>query len=116
MSSCMNFPAGTTLLQKRTACEPEVYRYRYPTLEMSLGHTQQNAVYGCHELEVYEDDRLTCGSGGAAILLDMSGAFDDNGTPDDYSDDTPNGTPLACTRGRACRRRRSRRAPRSWTA
>src|SRR5687767_12614975 len=98
MSSCMNFAPGTSADDKRDACQPEVYRYRYPTLAMSLGHTQQSSVYGCHELELYEDDRLTCGSGGAAIVLDMSGAFDDNGTPDDYADDTPNGTPLACNR------------------
>jgi len=96
MSSCMNFPAGTTLQQKRDACRPQVYRYRYPTLEMSLGHTEKSAVYGCHELEVYENDRLTCGSGGAAIVFDMKGAFDDNGTPKVFSDDRPRGTPLPC--------------------
>jgi hypothetical protein len=97
MSSCMNFPAGTTLQAKRDACKPQVYRYRYPTLEMSLGHTVRSTVYGCHELEVYENDRLTCGSGAAAIVFDMAGAFDDNGTPDNYADDRPNGTPLPCT-------------------
>jgi hypothetical protein len=97
MSTCMNFPAGTTLLQKRTACRPQVFRYRYPTTEMALGHSQQNTVYGCHELEVYENDRLACGSGAAAILFDMSGAFDNNGTPDDFTDDKPRGTPLPCT-------------------
>ena len=97
MSSCMNFPASATLQAKRDGCRPQVYRYRYPTAAMSLGHTQRNAVYGCHELEVYENDRLTCGSGAAAIVLDMSGAFDDNGTPNNYADDRPNGTPLPCT-------------------
>jgi hypothetical protein len=96
MSSCMNFPRGWSIIEKREVCRPEVYRYRYPTLDMSLGHTFKGSVYGCHELEVYADDRLTCGSGGAAIMFDMSGAFDDNGTPDDYSDDKPNGTPLPC--------------------
>jgi len=97
MSSCMNFPAGTSVDDKRDQCRPEVYRYRYPTLDMSLGHDFQGSIYGCHELEVYENDRLACGSGGAAILFDMSGAFDDNGTPSDFSDDTPNGTPLPCS-------------------
>jgi len=96
LSSCMNFPAGTSLEAKRAACRPVVYRYRYPTAEMALGHTEKNAVYGCHELELYPDDRLTCGSGNALIALDMSGAFDDMGTPTDYSDDRPRGTPLPC--------------------
>jgi hypothetical protein len=88
LSSCLDFPVGTTLVQKRALCRPQVYRYRFPTLQMSLGHTVQSAVYGCHELEVYPNDRLTCGSGAAAIVLDMSGAFDKNGKP--------NGTPLPC--------------------
>ena len=97
MSSCMNFPPGTTLVAKRAACQPKVYRYRYPTTAMSLGHTERGTIYGCHELEVYENDRLTCGSGAAAIVFDMRGAFNDNGTPNNYADDRPNGTPLPCT-------------------
>ena len=32
MSSCMYFPAGTSLQAKRDHCRPQVYRYRYPTL------------------------------------------------------------------------------------
>jgi len=95
-SSCMNFPQGTTVDAKRAACKPRVYRYRYPTAEMALGHTVKEGGFGCHELEVYPDDRLTCGSGNALIVLDMSGAFDDMGTPTDYSDDKPRGTPLPC--------------------
>ncbi|MBA2241233.1 MAG: hypothetical protein H0W09_08365 [Solirubrobacterales bacterium] len=98
MSSCMNFPQGLSNMQKRNRCRPEVYRYRYPTTKLSLGHTLQTGVYGCHELEVYPSDLLTCGSGSALIGLDMSRAFDDNGTPNDYSDDTPRGKPLPCTR------------------
>ena len=43
------------------------------------------------------DDLLTCASGNALIVLDMSGAFDDNGTPTDFSDDKPKGKPLPCT-------------------
>ena len=35
----MNFPAGTTLEQKRAACRPEVFRYRYPSAAIALGHT-----------------------------------------------------------------------------
>ena len=95
MSSCMNFPAGTSVQAKRDACRPEVYRYRYPSLEMAAGHTNKGTVYGCHELEIYPDDKLTCGSGQAAIYLDMSGAFDDRDTPDPR-DDKPRGTPLPC--------------------
>ena len=98
-SSCMDFPAGTSVAKKRARCRPEVYRYRYPRLEMALGHTLQtgsNALYGCHELEVYPDDRLTCASGNALIALDMSRAFDDNGTPKDFTDDEPRGKPLDC--------------------
>lgn len=101
LSSCMTapygtLPAGATVEQKRASCRPETYRYRYPTLDMSLGHTLTNDIYGCHELEVYPDDRLTCGSGAALIVLDMSGAFDDNGTPTNFLDDKPKGQPLEC--------------------
>ena len=31
------------------------------------------------------------------IELDMAGAFDDRGTPADFSDDKPRGTPLPCS-------------------
>jgi hypothetical protein len=96
MSSCMNFPAGTTVTEKRQQCRPEVFRYRYPTVEMSVGHTSPATVYGCHELEVYPNDQLTCGSGQALIVLDMSRAFDDNGTPRNYLDDKPRGDALPC--------------------
>ena len=37
LSSCMNFPAGTTIEQKRAACRPEVYRYRYPSAAVRPG-------------------------------------------------------------------------------
>ena len=96
LSSCMDFPAGTTLEQKRDRCRPEVFRYRYPSTNTALGHTLKSSTYACHELEVYPDDRLTCGSGGAAVVFDMKGAFDDNGTPTDFSDDKPRGEPLPC--------------------
>ena len=82
MSSCMYFPKGRSIIEKRLACRPQVYRYRWPSAEIALGHTNKNSIYGCHELEVYANDRLTCGSGGALIMFDMSGAFDDRGTED----------------------------------
>jgi len=88
MSSCMNFPALTSVDLRRMLCRPDVYRYRFPSTFVSLGHTTQNAVYGCHELELYPDDTLTCGSGAAAIVFDLSGAFDRKGKP--------KGTPLPC--------------------
>ena len=96
MSSCMNFPEGASTAEKRAACRPEVFRYRYPSSQIVMGHSNKANVYGCHELEIYPDDRLTCGSGGALIVFDMAGAFDDNGTPTDFSDDRPRGTPLPC--------------------
>jgi hypothetical protein len=96
MSSCLNFPAGASLEAKRTACKPQVWRYRYSDLAMSQGHSLKSTVYGCHELEIYPSDRLTCGSGQAMIELDLKGAFDDNGTPTNFNDDRPRGTPLPC--------------------
>ncbi len=96
LSSCMDFPEGTSIEDKRAACQPETFRYRFGDLDTQLGHSLTGTVYGCHELEIYPDDRLTCGSGQALHVFDMSGAFDDNGTPDDYSDDTVNGDALPC--------------------
>ena len=94
----MNFPAGTRPTQKRDRLPagglplplPDRRRWRWATRQ------PDNAIFGCHELEVYPDDQLTCGSGNALIELDMSGAFDDMGTPNDFTDDKPRGTPLPC--------------------
>jgi hypothetical protein len=104
ISSC--FPSNMTNLEglegdtlrdaKRENCRPEVYRYRYPDLHMALGHTLRGSIYGCHELELYPNDLLTCGGGAALLKFDMSGVFDDNGTPDDYTDDTIKGDPMPC--------------------
>ena len=96
MSSCMNFPAGTTLAQKRERCRPEVFRYRYGDVRWALGSAIKDAIYGCHELEIHPDDRLTCGAGAALLEFDMKGAFDDRGTPTDFSDDKPRGQRLPC--------------------
>ena len=96
LSSCMDNPSSATVQQRRDRCRPEVYRYRYPSTNTALGHTLKSSIYACHELEVYPDDRLTCGSGAAAVVFDMQDAFDDNGTPTDFSDDKPRGTPLPC--------------------
>ena len=96
LSSCLNFPATTSVAAKRLVCQPVVYRYRFPSATAALGHTKDTEIYGCHELEVYPNDLLTCGSGAALLAFDMSGAFDNNGTPRDYTDDKPKGTPLPC--------------------
>jgi hypothetical protein len=100
LSSCMNFAPGTNLEAKRQRCRPQVWRYRYDSVDVARGHTNNkstsNGVFGCHELEIYPDDRLTCAAGNASILFDMKGAFDDNGTPTNYLDDKPRGTPLPC--------------------
>ena len=95
MSTCMNFPAGATRQFKIENCRPKVYRYRWPNAAFassSLFH----ASAACHELEIYPDDRVVCAAVDATLLLDFSKAFDDNGTPTDYSDDHPRGTPLPC--------------------
>ena len=89
LSSCMNFPALTSVAVRRMICRPQVYRYRFPTTQASLGHTKRNAIYGCHELEIYPDDTLTCGSGAAGLVFDLSRAFDHKGRP--------RGTPLPCS-------------------
>ncbi|HEX2086774.1 MAG TPA: hypothetical protein VHF89_13935 [Solirubrobacteraceae bacterium] len=96
MSTCMNFPAGTSVATKRERCRPQVFRYRWGSVAMAQGHSNKGTLYGCHELEVYPDDRLTCGSGQALLVFDMSEVFDDRGTPDDYTDDRPRGIPLPC--------------------
>jgi hypothetical protein len=80
LSSCMTAPFGTMpdgldVDGKRAACQPQVWRYRYPNVEMALGHNRQGNIYGCHELETWDDDTLTCGGGNALIVLDMSNVF-----------------------------------------
>lgn len=94
LSSCMDFPAGTTVDEKRDACQPEVFRYRYEDLGMVLGHTTRGSVYGCHELEVHPDDLLTCASGSATMLFDVAGLF----APDGDGIDRIQGEPLPCAR------------------
>ena len=97
MSSCMNFPEGANRQFKIDACDPDVYRYRWPTVDFAGSNTYRT-MSACHELEIYPDDRVACAAIGATLLLDFSGAFDKNGTPNDFSDDKPRGTPLPCAR------------------
>ncbi len=99
LKSCMNFPEGTSIEDKREQCRPQVWRFRYPTLRMALGHSRQTGtqgVFGCHELEVYPNDLLSCGGGNAAILFDLKSVFNDMGTPNNYRDDKVRGTPMPC--------------------
>ncbi len=96
LKSCMDFPAGTSLEEKRARCRPQVYRFRYPQAEWALSHTFRSNLQSCHEVEIYPDDKLACASITATLLLDLSNAFDDNGTPADFRDDKPRGTPLPC--------------------
>jgi len=95
MSSCMNFAPGTTIEAKRAACRPQVFRYRYDSALVSQSHTYA-AMQSCHESEIYPDDTLACASITATALFDLSGAFDDRGTPNDFTDDKPRGKPLPC--------------------
>jgi len=87
LSSCMNFPTWTSVEVKRMVCRPQVYRYRYPSALTGLGH-KYDSLAGCHELEIYPDDTLTCAGVNATMFFDMSGAFRSNGRP--------RGTPLPC--------------------
>ncbi len=96
MSSCMNLPSTLTKEQKRERCRPEVYRYRYPEARIATSHAFPKNLQSCHETEIYPDDRLVCSSITSTVLFDMKGAFDDRGTPNDFTDDKPRGTPLPC--------------------
>jgi len=104
LKSCLEaplgtIPPGTSPQAKRGLCKPQVFRYRYPSVAIAKGHTLNVAgqgVFGCHELEVYPDDRLTCGSGAAGIVFDIKGMFDDAGTPMNFNDDKLRGAPLPC--------------------
>ena len=87
-------PKGTSVEEKRNQCRPKVYRYRYPSAAIALGHTLKSGIFACHETEIYADDTLTCGSGAAAIAFNMKDAF----AKDPVTGlDTPRGTPLPCT-------------------
>jgi len=99
--SCLETPLGTlprgaTVAEKRELCRPRVFRYRYPSVSMAIGHTLKSSIFACHEVEIYANDLLTCGGGAAAMIFDLKQAFDDRGTPTDFTDDVPRGTPLPC--------------------
>ena len=95
LSTCMNFPAGTSIEAKRAACRPQVFRHRYESVDVARSHTYDSAQ-SCHESEIYPDDTLVCASIDATVLFNLSDAFDDRGTPSNFADDKPKGTPLPC--------------------
>ncbi|MGH3442231.1 MAG: LPXTG cell wall anchor domain-containing protein [Nitriliruptorales bacterium] len=99
LSSCMDFPADATVEEKRgvdeegafldgEGCRPEVLRFRFE-LGWTRGTFDHDGQTGCHELELYPNDLLTCAAPNGTMVLDMSGAFDQN--------DRPRGTPLPCS-------------------
>ena len=98
-----------------TRCRPQVYRYRYPSPAMAQGHTNKNSVYGCHELEVYPDDRLTCGSRPGVDRARHEGRVRRQRHADGLHRRQAARHPAALPRARQQHRRarRSRRAPRS---
>lgn len=87
LSSCMDFPEGTSVEAKRDACRPQVYRVRFE-LGWTRGTYANGFQAGCHELEVHPNDVLTCAAADGTVALDMSGAFDGTGRP--------KGKPLPC--------------------
>ena len=97
--SCLEAPLGTlpkgaSTEEKRNQCRPQVFRFRYPSAAIALGHTLKSGIFACHETEIYVDDTLTCGSGAAAIAFDMKDAF----AKDPVTGlDVPRGTPLPCS-------------------
>ncbi len=103
--------------EARTRAGPQVYRYRYPNADMALGHTGKSTSTAATSSRSTQTTGSPAASGSAPIALDMKSAFDDNGTPDNFADDKPRGTPLPCRYaaelvGAAVQHRRDGR----WTA
>ena len=94
----MNFPPGATRQFKIDAC-------RAAGLSLPLADRGLRPLEHCSgPAPPVTSSRSTRTTGlrappiDATLLLDLSDAFDDNGTPTDYSDDKPRGTPLPCAR------------------
>ena len=51
-------------------CRPEVYRYRYPSANIALGHTLRDHIYACHESR--DLPRPTCSPARAATRRSCS--------------------------------------------
>ena len=99
MSSCMNFPADACGSSRSTRATRTVYRYRWPTVGVRAARTPSATRLGAATSS--RSTRTTASPARRSrprLLLDFSDAFDDNGTPTDFSDDKPRGTPLPCAR------------------
>ena len=95
LSSCLDLDPASSVMDRRAACVPVVYRVDWDPVWTRSTH-DASAFGACHETEIYPNDLFTCAGLDGSVVLDLSGAFDDNGTPDDLLDDTVNGTPLPC--------------------
>ena len=94
----MNFPAGTTRRRtSATRCRPAGLPLPLP--ERSDG-ARAHATRAASTAATSSRSIPTTGSPARAatamIVFDMKGAFDDRGTPRDFTDDKPRGTPLPC--------------------
>lgn len=94
LSSCLDLDPDASIQDRRDACRPLVYRIDWDPRWTSSVY--KSGAGSCHETEIYPNDILACAGLDGTVLLDLSGAFDDNGTPDDFTDDTVRGTPLPC--------------------
>ena len=98
MSSCMNFPEGATRQFKIDACDPEVYRYRWPTVDFAqLEHVPRDRAPATSSRSI-----PTTGSPAPPSTPRCCSTSRTRSTttarPTDYSDDKPRGTPLPCAR------------------
>ena len=97
LSSCMDLAPASSVQERRDACNPVVYRMPWDP-QWTRSANAPTAFGACHEVEIYPNDLFTCAGLQGSVVLDLSGAFDDNGTPTNFLDDTVNGDPLPCAR------------------
>jgi hypothetical protein len=97
LSSCMDLDPASSVQDRRDACNPVVYRMPWDP-QWTRTTNAPTAFGACHEVEIYPNDLFTCAGLSGSVVLDLSGAFDDNGTPNNFLDDTVNGDPLPCAR------------------